>query len=135
MGTGAVVEGFEATFLSAGDYVLRRSDNYSLSTAPLSWLQALVLVIRDIFWILIPAALGAVRLAYRGRSDMWDAFTVAALLGTSFMPTLLMKSLPYYWMPIITFLSPLAALGLFYPIEATGLTGPRNPPTDYGSGD
>ena len=128
-GPDTLTAGINAAFLSVDEYVLHRVDSYSLTTAPLEWARALVSVTRRLVWALLPAAVGVGYVARPGR-DHWDALTVSTVLAASFVPTLLLKSLPYYWLPIIAFLGPLAAHGVIRTLTARTAATENATPTE-----
>lgn len=107
----AAVAGVKATFLEFNHCAFEKVDNFSPYNRPRMWAVHLLEVAQKLLVLLVGAA-GAV--AYRTlRSGWtWDAFTKATVLAALFTATLLVKSLAYYWLPPVVFLSVLLGTGL-----------------------
>lgn len=110
-GPSTVVAGVRATFFSAEEYVLNRSDSHSLIHNPLSWARNIIAVMMNVLYLLVPAAL-VLWYDYVDKAGVETRILpVTTLLAGVFSITLFMKSLSYYWLPVVAFLAPLVAIG------------------------
>lgn len=110
-GTDALRAGIEANYLSIGEYAMHREDDFSPVTSPLSWAEALGSTALALLYLLVPAGMILGYSVWRRRLD-WTVGTVSGLLALSFATTLLIKSLYYYWMPVVAFLAPVVGIGV-----------------------
>lgn len=99
-----MVAGLRASFLSAGDYIVHHQDTSNPFVNPVSWAARLVNNAQNLGFVLLPAALALGVRCIRRRWG-WDAELVAGVLAGLFFTTVLLKSLTYYWMPVVTFAS------------------------------
>ena len=108
-GVPSVVGGFEWSFFAASDH-LTQNDVLNPWLSPMDWAAKLAQVAEELFYLLVPAALYALRVVTsRGRGGKAvDLALVAfvALYALSFG----VKSLRYYWLLLLPFLATLAAL-------------------------
>lgn len=110
-GPAALVGGIEDSLLAAGGYTVSHGDQYNPFMYPLSWLENLVLKLYQLSFVLVPAGITAAAVA-TGRIDRRPPVTLALALAASFGVTLAIRSLFYYWIPVLTFASVLAAYGI-----------------------
>ena len=110
-GPAALVRGIELTFLSITDYAVAHQDNYNPFLHPFLWLKNLVVVATNMLFVLVPAGLTVFHAVTTQRPISWNPFTIAVLLSGSFLMTLFIKSLPYYWMFPTAFLAVVSAIG------------------------
>lgn len=110
-GEPAVVGGVREAFLSSGDYIVGHADQYNPYLHPFSWLENLAMKALELGFVLVPAA-AAVAASYVGVVERRQPFALAALLGGSFLVTLGIRSLFYYWIPVVAFCSVVAAIGV-----------------------
>lgn len=110
-GEPAVVGGVREAFLSSGDYIVGHADQYNPYLHPFSWLENLAMKALELGFVLVPAA-AAVAASYLGVVERRQPFALAALLGGSFLVTLGIRSLFYYWIPVVAFCSVVAAIGV-----------------------
>lgn len=110
-GPASFIGGIESSFLSAGGYALEHTDQYNPYLYPFQWLENLVLKIYQLSFILVPAGVTTIAMV-RGRLDRRPPFILALLLALAFSVTLAIRSLYYYWIPVLTFTSVIAAYGV-----------------------
>lgn len=111
-GPTAFVRGVDMTFLSITEYAVSHQDNHNPFLHPFLWLKNLVLVATELLFILVPAGLTVLRTALTDRTYAWNPFLLATFLSGSFLLTLFIKSLPYYWVFPTAFLAVLCAIGV-----------------------
>ena len=130
-GPTAFVRGIDMTFLSIAEYAVTHQDNYNPFLHPFRWLKHLVLVGTDLLFLLLPAGLAVLQAVAMDRDYGWEPFVMAALLSGSFLLTLLIKSLPYYWLLPTAFLAIVAAVGAVRWMDRTAPeVATRNDPAD-----
>ena len=65
-----------------------------------------------LLFILVPAGLTAAEATLTDHEYGWSPFRMAVLLSGSFLLTLFIKSLPYYWIFLTAFLAAVGATGV-----------------------
>lgn len=85
-------------------------------TSPVGYLRRIIQVMFDLSYLLIPAG-GAVMVTLRGRLPMERQQSFLLGLTAAFLAPLLVKSLLYYWMHVLPFLSALGALGVEWGLQ------------------
>lgn len=111
-GPTAFVRGIDMTFLSIAEYAVSHQDDYNPFLHPFLWLKNLVLVATNLLFVLVPAGGAILQALLVDRDYGWNPFGMGMLLSGSFLLTLFIKSLPYYWMFPTAFLTVIAAVGV-----------------------
>lgn len=109
-GPPAVLGGLRDAFFASNQYVLQHPYAFNPFINTLSWLQELVHKARQLAFVWVPASLVIVRSKDRILHREQPLF-LAVTLSASFGLTLFIRSLYYYWVPVLVFLSVVAALG------------------------
>lgn len=132
-GPTAVVHGIDMTFLSITEYAVTHQDNYNPFLNPFLWFKNLVRVATTLLFVLVPAGFAVLEATLTDYEHRWDPFGLAVLLSGAFLLTLLVKSLPYYWMFPTAFLAVVSAVGTVRWIDRS--TSERVRRTDLPSND
>lgn len=126
-GPTAFLRGIDMTFLSIAEYAVAHQDDYNPFLNPFLWLENLVRVAMNLLFVLLPAGVAALQAVLTDHDYGWTPFAGAVFLSGSFLLTLFIKSLPYYWVFPTAFLAVVGAIGVVRWMDRTAPeTGPRD---------
>lgn len=106
----ATIAGFRMSVLGADDYLVGHADHFNPFMYPKLWANHLVQTGMKLLFAIVTGVFGLGYWLRHGGFRQWNGYSVATTLAISFGATLFLRSLPYYWIPVLAFLSATAGI-------------------------